>query len=173
MVVTPGFALFERFFPYVTWNVISRMHTRLLLGKSTYALIHTVFIIDLSQTDFLSSFPSVLTVDTSYLLHQEHILSSTTSSSKLPSSSSSGLPQTSIHIRFTLFTKSIRSRITSLGGLPSRTTHVNSRKSSSSFSGLPSRTTLCIILPTISPFGLDGNHDGVWFPQQIGTLRIQ
>ena len=42
--------------------------------------------------------------------------------------------------------------------------------SSSSFSGLPSRTTLCIIFPTISPFGLDGNHDDVWLPQQISTL---
>jgi len=44
--------------------------------------------------------------------------------------------------------------------------------SSSSFSGLPSRTTLCIIFPTISPFGLDGNHDGVWLPQQIGTMSL-
>ena len=57
--------------------------------------------------------------------------------------------------------------------MPSRTTHVNSRMSSSSFSGLPSRTTFCIIFPTISPFGLDGNHDAVWLPQQIDTLRLQ
>ena len=49
----------------------------------------------------------------------------------------------------------------------------SSRFPSSSSSGFPSRTTLYIILPTISPFGLDGNHDGVWLPQQIGTLRIQ
>ena len=43
---------------------------------------------------------------------------------------------------FTSFTKSIRSRMTSSGGFPSRTTYVNSRMSSSSFSGFPSRTTL-------------------------------
>ena len=58
------------------------------------------------------------------------------------------------YIRFKLFNRFINSRITSSGGLPSRTTH-------------------CIILPTISPFGLDGNHDGFWSPQQIGILRIQ
>ena len=92
MVVTPGFSLYERFFPYATWYVVSRVHTRLPLDRSAYALRHTLFIIDLAQTEFLSTFPSVLTVDTSDLLHQEHILSSTISSSKLPSSSSRGFP---------------------------------------------------------------------------------
>ena len=92
MVVTPGFALFERFCPYATYHVLSRVHTRLPLDISAYALRHTLFIIDLAQTEFLSSFPSVITIDTSDLLQQEHILSSTTSSSKLPSSSSSVLP---------------------------------------------------------------------------------
>ena len=96
MVVTPGFALSECFFPYATWHVICRVHTRLLLDKSAYALKHTLFIIDLAHTEFLSSLPSVLTVDTSVLHHlissSRHILSSTTSSSRLPSSSSSGLP---------------------------------------------------------------------------------
>ena len=132
MVVTPGFALYERFCPYATWYVITRVHTRLLLDKTAYSLRHTLFIIDLAHIEFLSSLPSVLSVDTSDLHYltgsSRHILSSTTSSRRLPSSSSSGLP---------------------------------------------SRTTLCIILPKISPFGLDGNHYGVWSPQQIGTIRIQ
>ena len=92
MVVTLGFALFERFCPYATWNVLSRVHTWLPLDISAYALRHTLFIIDLAHADFFSSLPSVHTVDTSYLAHQEHILSSTTSSSKFSSSSSSGLP---------------------------------------------------------------------------------
>ena len=92
MVVTPGFALFERFCPYATWHVLNHVHTRLLLDKSAYSLKHTLFIKDLAQADFFSSLPSVHTVDTSYFLHQEHILLSTTSSSKLSSSSSRGLP---------------------------------------------------------------------------------
>ena len=96
MVVTPGFALYERFCPYATWHIISRVHTRLLLGKSAYALRHTLFIIDLAHIEILSSLPSELTVDTSDLHYlsssSRHILSSTTSSSRLPSSSSSGLP---------------------------------------------------------------------------------
>ena len=54
------------------------------------------------------------------------------------------------YIRFTSFNKFIKSRTT-----------LSSRLPSSSSSGLPSRTTRCIILPKISPFGLDGNHDGV------------
>ena len=74
MVVTPGFALFERFSPYATWHVVSRVHTRLLLDRSAYALRHTLFTIDLAHAKFLSSLPSVLTVDTSDLLHQEHII---------------------------------------------------------------------------------------------------
>ena len=77
---------------------------------------------------------------------------STTLSSKLSSSSSSGFlvkDNTQHHIvKKHQITKSIKSRIASSGGLPSRTTHVNSRMSSSPFSGLPSRTTLCIIFPT-------------------------
>ena len=77
MVVTPGFALFERFFPYATWHILFCVHARLPLDKSAYALRHTLFIIDLAHAEFLSSLPSVLTVDTSDLLHQEHILSST------------------------------------------------------------------------------------------------
>ena len=96
MVVTPGFTNLERFFPYETWHILYRVHTRLLLDKSAYALKHTLFIIDLAHTEFLSSLPSILTVDTSDLHHltslSRHILSSTTSSSRLPSSSSSGLP---------------------------------------------------------------------------------
>ena len=83
-----GFALYECFFPYATWHFVFHVHTRLLLDRSAYSLRHTLFIINLAHTEFLSSFPSVLTVDTS---DQEHILSSTTSSSKLSSSSSSGL----------------------------------------------------------------------------------
>ena len=71
MVVTPGFALYERFFPYATWNVVSRMHTRLILGKSAYALRHTLFTIDLAHAEFLSSLPFVLNVDTSDLVHQD------------------------------------------------------------------------------------------------------
>ena len=82
MVITPGFALLERFSPYATWHVLNRVHTRLPLDRSAYALRHTLFIIDLAQIEFLSSFPFVLTVDTSDLLQQE----------QLPSSSSSGLP---------------------------------------------------------------------------------
>ena len=54
------------FFPYTTWYVISRVHTRLLLDKYAYALRHTLFIIDLAHTEFLSSLPSVLTIDTSF-----------------------------------------------------------------------------------------------------------
>ena len=54
------------------------------------------------------------------------------------------------YIIFTSFNKFINSRTNSSSRLPL-----------SSSSGLPSRTTLYIILPTISPFGLDGNHDGV------------
>ena len=77
MVVTPGFALYEHFFPYATWHVIFRVHTLLPLDRSVYALRHTLFTIDLAHAEFLSSLPSVLTVDTSDLLHQEHILSST------------------------------------------------------------------------------------------------
>ena len=118
MVVTPGFALYERFSPYVTCHVLSRVHTRLPLDRSAYALRHTLFIIDLAHTEILSSFPFVLTVDTSDLHHltssSRHILSSTTSSSRLPSSSSSGLPF----------------------------------KDNTLSSGLPSRTTLSIIFPT-------------------------
>ena len=71
MVVTPGFALYECFCPYATWNVISRVHTRLLLDRSAYALRHTLFIIDLAHAEFLSSLPSVLTLDTSDLVHQD------------------------------------------------------------------------------------------------------
>ena len=41
-----------------------------------------------------------------------------------------------------------------------------------SSSQFPSRTTHYIIFPTISPFGLDGNHDGVLSPQWIDTLII-
>ena len=93
MVVTLGFALFERFFPYATWNVVSRVHMRLPLDRSAYALRHTLFIIDLAHAELL---PSVHTVDTSYLAYQEHILASTTSPSKLSSSSLSGLPTLSI-----------------------------------------------------------------------------
>ena len=70
MVVTPGFALYERFCPYATWNVVSRMHTRLPLDRSTYVLRHTLFTIDLAQAEFLSPLFSVLTVDTSDLVHQ-------------------------------------------------------------------------------------------------------
>ena len=56
------------------------------------------------------------------------------------------------YIRFTLLTNSLLSKVNSSSQFPSRTT---------SSSRLPSRTTHCIILSTISPFGLDVNHDGV------------
>ena len=145
MVVTPGFALYERFFPYATCHVISRVHTRLLLEKSAYALRHTLFIMLWHILTILPSLHSVLTVDTTDLHYltssSRYILSNTTSSIRLPSSSTSYCQQTSYHITFT-------SRITSLGGFPSRTTQVNNLMSSSSFSELPSRTTLYIILPT-------------------------
>ena len=73
MVVTPGFALYERFYPYATWHVVFRVHMRLLLDKSAYALRHTLFTIDLAHAEFISSFPSVLTIDTSDLVHQDII----------------------------------------------------------------------------------------------------
>ena len=71
MVVTPGFALYERYCPYATWHVVSRVHTRLPLDRSAYALRHTLFIIDLENIEFLSSLPSVFSVDTSVLAHQD------------------------------------------------------------------------------------------------------
>ena len=67
------------------------------------------------------------------------------------------------YIIFTSLTNRLLSKDNSSSQFPSRTT---------SSSRLPSRTTHCIIFPTISPFGLDGNHDGVWSPQQIDTLII-
>ena len=66
------FALFERFSPYATWHVLNRVHTRLPLDIPAYALKHTLFIMDLVHAEFLSLLPSVHTVDTSYLAHQEH-----------------------------------------------------------------------------------------------------
>ena len=85
MVVTLGFALFERFCPYATWNVVSRVHTRLPLDRSAYALKHTLFIIDLAHAEFLSSFPSIqdifyqaqLHLVSCHYLHQEGCLSRT------------------------------------------------------------------------------------------------
>ena len=71
MVVTLGFALFERFCPYTTWNLLYRVHTQLLLDKSAHALRRTLLIIDIAHAEFLSSLPSVLTVDTSDLVHHD------------------------------------------------------------------------------------------------------
>ena len=67
------------------------------------------------------------------------------------------------YIILTSLTHRFLSKDNSSCQFPSRTT---------SSSSLPSRTTHYIIFTTISPFGLDGNHDGVWSPQQIDTLSI-
>ena len=125
MVVTPSFTYLEHNWAYATWHIISRVHTRLPLDKLAYSLWHTLFITVLAHSK--NSFFCTFYTNCRYI----KCISVTSSS-----------------------------RTTSLSRLPS-----------SSSSGLPSRTTLCIILPTISPFGLYGNHDGV-YPHQIDTLII-